>query len=598
MDGVRAEKGQLPLSASTDWQGFAQAVQGMIQVGGLPDVTPAEVTTSRTSYTSALAGLDRFKRILNIHVARWFTARPEPNRRRAPSLKELFDEILRSPDLFRWAHGDYAPMLQKAEKYRGLLSGSQKLAQHYSFFHWELEFPEVFYRVRLGTNRTIDRLGAAGFDAVVGNPPYFELPQLPPDVQTGIKALFSDAVVLKSNIYILFWWKSIDLLNSNGFCGFITSNKFLCTQNGGPLRSRILAKCKIHSAVDFGHQRVFGPTVETYSCILILQLSHQSGPSTIVIEQSGPGSGGGSDAEDDSNFTRFSMESSIFNRNRDHLFDISVSPIARPVLDFMESDPKFVSLCEIVRVRRGLASLGFRDLSLTSSKPRVPSVNANQVEAYGIVEPIFEVRKKVAISPFHREPKLLIKDICKQLTCARDEIGLACPSSLYYLFCKDRNLTAAILAYMNSSLASYYYANKYQNTQLTLGWLRVKGYYIEMLPVPQFTDDELRKLRELTETLEKSMRLLLCGVQMEGGRNTAYKFKRSFDLAEFSSVFKEVRYLHQEIDEAIFFAARLPAELRNTVRRDAGTRYLPYECILQGETRPHAEYSMAGAEDE
>ena len=36
---------------------------------------------------------------------------------------------------------------------------SQEIAREMQFFHWELEFPEVF-------------LGAGGFDAMVGNPPW------------------------------------------------------------------------------------------------------------------------------------------------------------------------------------------------------------------------------------------------------------------------------------------------------------------------------------------------------------------------------------------------------------------------------------------
>jgi hypothetical protein len=39
-------------------------------------------------------------------------------------------------------------------------------------FHWELEFPEVFYGPCTGSERTSERLEGAGFDAVVGNPPY------------------------------------------------------------------------------------------------------------------------------------------------------------------------------------------------------------------------------------------------------------------------------------------------------------------------------------------------------------------------------------------------------------------------------------------
>jgi hypothetical protein len=35
-----------------------------------------------------------------------------------------------------------------------------------------MEFPEVFYGPCTGSERTSERLEGAGFDAVVGNPPY------------------------------------------------------------------------------------------------------------------------------------------------------------------------------------------------------------------------------------------------------------------------------------------------------------------------------------------------------------------------------------------------------------------------------------------
>ncbi len=77
IDKIRAEKGQLLLSASSDWQGLLQAIQGMIEVGGLPDVTSAQVARSRTTYKSALSNLENFKKILDIHTARWFVSGAE-----------------------------------------------------------------------------------------------------------------------------------------------------------------------------------------------------------------------------------------------------------------------------------------------------------------------------------------------------------------------------------------------------------------------------------------------------------------------------------------------------------------------------------------
>jgi hypothetical protein len=71
VDAVREAFGrQLSLSASSEMQHVKQAVGGMLTVGGLPDVTPAQVGESRTTYASALGDLLPFKRILNVHDLR------------------------------------------------------------------------------------------------------------------------------------------------------------------------------------------------------------------------------------------------------------------------------------------------------------------------------------------------------------------------------------------------------------------------------------------------------------------------------------------------------------------------------------------------
>jgi len=48
-------------------------------------------------------------------------------------------------------------------------TAAQVTAEEQDFFHWELEFPEVFF------DRDGEKLEGAGFDAVVGNPPYAKI---------------------------------------------------------------------------------------------------------------------------------------------------------------------------------------------------------------------------------------------------------------------------------------------------------------------------------------------------------------------------------------------------------------------------------------
>src|SRR5262249_8115855 len=91
--------------------------------------------------------------------------------------EDPFDYILKSGDLFEWSHSKKAPLLD-VEPYRSLLSDCARVAKEKRFFHWELEFPEVFYGPRPGTTQAIERLQGAGFDAVIGNPPYVRVQEL------------------------------------------------------------------------------------------------------------------------------------------------------------------------------------------------------------------------------------------------------------------------------------------------------------------------------------------------------------------------------------------------------------------------------------
>lgn len=89
-------------------------------------------------------------------------------------------------------------------------------------FHWELEFLEVFFNE---TGRRAD----AGFDAIIGNPPYDVLSEL--ESQRDLRAFkeFIDHEAIyapsrsgKNNLYKLFVCRALDMLASDGYFGFIT----------------------------------------------------------------------------------------------------------------------------------------------------------------------------------------------------------------------------------------------------------------------------------------------------------------------------------------------------------------------------------------
>lgn len=130
------------------------------------------------------------------------------------------------------------------------------------FFHWELEFPEVFLTAD-GEQRQ-----DGGFDAVVGNPPYVRIQTLQRDVAEWCRRQYELAGG-SFDVYIPFIERGLKLLAPHGRLGFIVPNKFLKLDYGRKMRQRLSDERLAEEIVDFGDSQVFeGAT--NYTCILIL----------------------------------------------------------------------------------------------------------------------------------------------------------------------------------------------------------------------------------------------------------------------------------------------------------------------------------------
>lgn len=129
---------------------------------------------------------------------------------------------------------------------------AQQIAQEQRFFHWELEFPEVFIQ--------------GGFDVVVGNPPYVRQESL-----GEIKTYFSAHYQVyqgAADLYAYFIERGITLLKNGGFFSYIVANKWMRANYGMPLRRWLKAQ-HIVRIIDFGDLPVFQEAT-TYPCIILI----------------------------------------------------------------------------------------------------------------------------------------------------------------------------------------------------------------------------------------------------------------------------------------------------------------------------------------
>ncbi len=123
------------------------ATQLMRRVSERSDVTAHEVAESRREYRRAYDALAPFKGLLDIWLSEYFAVKG------ARETARMCIEALLSGT---------APTDQHD---REIVASAQNLSAEKRFFHWELEFPEVFFARE-------QRKPDGGFDAVVGNPPY------------------------------------------------------------------------------------------------------------------------------------------------------------------------------------------------------------------------------------------------------------------------------------------------------------------------------------------------------------------------------------------------------------------------------------------
>lgn len=136
-----------------------------------------------------------------------------------------------------------------------LLDSADALAAERRFFHWELEFPEVFF-----DRHGYPRGAAAGFDAVVGNPPYISAIELDRNLSEFEKPYWKTKFQSAGgayDIYILFIELGGILLTTHGISGLITPNKYLSAPYALSLREHLLENYAVLCLRDVSRVAVF-----------------------------------------------------------------------------------------------------------------------------------------------------------------------------------------------------------------------------------------------------------------------------------------------------------------------------------------------------
>jgi len=234
----------LPLFDAADADGAMGATIGpRLSIARDPGDTIEQVRAKERALAGLLAGdapLTRWKTVADLWCAGWFGVKTTSQ---PGTFGALVDEVL--------GRGPVLPRHTSAP----LLSSVHAAAARERFFHWTLEFPEVFY------SQDGRLLPGPGFDAVVGNPPWETLRGDRGDADTRRRAAdaFSCLTTFTrssgvyrlqggghANLYQLFLERALSLARRGGRVGLILPSGFASDHGCAALRRHAID----HTAID------------------------------------------------------------------------------------------------------------------------------------------------------------------------------------------------------------------------------------------------------------------------------------------------------------------------------------------------------------
>lgn len=235
--GRAGRAGPLPLFEDADLCGnFRLAVERRNEIASQPDDS-ATIVRAKERAIEALHGgggpLTTWRAVADAWCAGWFWPTDvEPvGSREWPSFADAIRggrSPLPGAILDRWRRA------------------ARSVAEHERFFHWEIEFPELFFDAD-GAPRT-----DSGFDAVIGNPPWTAARGLTRFTrESGCFPLQGDG---HANLYQLFAERMLQLAASSGRVGMLMPGGLIADSGCGRLREALFERCRVDAVIGFDNR--------------------------------------------------------------------------------------------------------------------------------------------------------------------------------------------------------------------------------------------------------------------------------------------------------------------------------------------------------
>ncbi len=437
---------------------------------------------------------------------------------RTPS--EHFADVERKDKLFEAVRKAIEPIAEHLDSKVGDVRDLTKP------FHWVLEFPEAFYEFKNG--RAVKR-SDAGFDAVIGNPPYFRLKQMRDrSVMSKFIEFYAKSGEYRLqygnyNLYKLFLERGYDLLKDRGMFGMIFPSAFLGERDAEKLREEIFTKNQVIAIYEFPERaRVFHDVTQAVN-VFVYQKDVQPTerlrfyPNIESLEKIESAKGTTvyvSEFEDIKPPTKFCIPKfKDFRDDRKFLKHIAQFPKAEELkifeeigeghlhetnyADYLLFDRFEQGPVEVDEVIKGIHVYRYLvDLDYDGPRPRWVKTPDELIKQRKSIQKFikFVGEQKVIIGKEVQNVQLAFR----MNFCVLEQPKLI-TNTVRYIILKDSNITWQFLAWINSGLVN-------RRVSLFAYTNHIKPYEIGSIPLPEslLEDDELAELARKMVELRKA----------------------------------------------------------------------------------------------
>ncbi len=411
---------------SGPFRGLLQAAEIIRGISALSDATLEEVAQSEALFNEFDRQAMPYKRLLDVYVSRYFGVK------KADAYLRLYglDALKTEPE-------------KLSKPYQKVRTMAQNLFAEKRFFHWDLEFPEVFIDLERA-----DWDANGGFDAVVSNPPYGRYGMMDTASRQWIRHV---GLSYKSgDVAEAFTSQAFRLSESAGLMGLVLPKVLTYAAGWGDLRAAIVQNGKINRIFDL--KKAFADVLYEQIGICI-EKNGRHKPKNVIIN-----------SMKDGELIEFKIPSTQFNQ---HIYRITADSAILNIIQ--KRNVSTVEAGQLYHVWYGKGGM----VPSLKKEGEIKVLQGRNISRYSLLSSnlptdfLMQTQINEDERNLYAQPKIVVQDIVAhienpkphiKLTAHLDESGAFCLNTLTCFAALPENgyQLGYLLAILNSRFMSWY----------------------------------------------------------------------------------------------------------------------------------------------